>query len=82
MYMVGKCPKQIAEASLVALCERESVKDEDYFHLMDIPVLSLDTNRTYANIFCAQCHSDVSNLKEWTVDEINCSRDETEINIK
>ena len=79
MFMVGRCPEGSAGADLVAMCERVSIKDEDYFYLMDIPVLSLDTNRTYANIFCAQCHSDGSNLKQWTVRNIDCNRDEDEI---
>jgi len=77
--MVGKCPKESQEIDLAAMCERVSIKDRNYFHLMDIPVLSLDTNRTYVNIFCAQCHSDASNLQEWTVNNIDCNKDETEM---
>ena len=77
--MVGKCPKQSQrEADLVAMCERHPTENGFYSHLMDIPVLSLDTNRTYVNVFCAQCYSDVSNLKEWTA-SVDCNIDEIEM---
>ena len=76
--MMGKCPKDSQETGLVAMCERLPMKDGSYSHLMDIPVLSLDTNITYVNIFCAQCHSDVSNLKEWSA-RVDCDIDEIEM---
>lgn len=34
---------------------------------MDVPVLSLATNRTYANVYCALCHSDAANLASWNI---------------
>ena len=66
--MVGKCPQREEAVDLVAGCQRVSTP---YSHLMDVPVLSLATNRTYVNIFCARCHSDVGNLKEWTT-RVHC----------
>jgi len=77
--MVGKCPEQSqVEPDLITMCERQPMKDGSYSHLMDIPVLSLDTNRTYVNIFCAQCHSDIDNLKQWTA-HVDCNIGEIEM---
>ena len=70
--MVGKCPNESQETELMATCGRISVADEAYSHLMDIPVLSLDTNRTYVNIFCARCHGDAGNLQPLTL-SIDCN---------
>ncbi len=74
--MVDKCPSarfDDDDESLRALCQKKP-SQSDYTHLMDIPVLSLDTNRTYANVFCARCHSDAARLARWNV-SIECNED-------
>ncbi len=71
-YAIGKCPtahpseaQHLPEFSLLsAMCQRH-MDLPSYSHLMDIPVLSLETNRTYTNIYCAQCHSDAARLAHW-----------------
>ena len=73
--MVAKCPSMDEENNLAALCERVTIPDQSYSHLMDIPVLSLETNRTYVNIFCAQCHADVNRLANWDI-SIECNNPE------
>ena len=74
--MIGKCPENTInnsqQKSLEAMCERRQSNDFIYTHLMDIPVLSMETNQTYANIYCARCHSDAENLVNWSV-SIQCN---------
>jgi hypothetical protein len=61
-----------------ALCRRrkdpESYHEHQYSYLIDIPVLSLATNRTYANVYCAQCHFDSHQLAQWNI-SIKCDDD-------
>ena len=78
MYMIGSCPTNDSsndDESLEALCRRRQ-NPESYFHrysyVIDIPVLSLATNRTYANVYCAQCHSDAYQLAQWNI-SIKCN---------
>ncbi|KAK4020210.1 hypothetical protein OUZ56_002208 [Daphnia magna] len=76
IYMINACPSTWVEdddESLPALC-RKSPNRLDYTHLIDIPVLSLETNRTYANVFCARCHSDANRLASWNV-SVECDVD-------
>lgn len=79
MYMIGICPangSSTDDQSVEALCRRrknpESYFPHQYSYLIDIPVLSLATNRTYANVYCAQCHSDASQLSQWNI-SIKCN---------
>jgi len=77
IYMIGKCPENTAsdnpqQRTLEAMCERRQNGDYTYSHLMDIPVLSLETNQTYANIYCARCNSDAEKLANWSV-SIQCT---------
>ena len=65
--MIADCP----EGSRSTACHRQ-VDDKDYTYLMDIPVLSLKTNITYANIYCAKCNSDADYLAQWDVD-VDCT---------
>lgn len=79
MYMIGSCPMDSInyDQSVVALCHRRRDPEDGYHHysyLMDIPVLSLETNQTYANIYCAQCHADASHLEPWNI-SIHCNED-------
>ena len=70
--MIDNCPVTWSdEDDLPALCQRRS---DEYSHLMDLPVLSLDTNRTYANVYCARCHSDAAHLASWNA-TIDCNED-------
>ena len=69
LYMIDYCPG--GDTRLAAMCQRHPVEDKDYTYLMDLPVLSLETNVTYANVFCAQCHEDVTRLAKWDA-EIAC----------
>ena len=79
MYMIGSCPTNDSsndDESLEALCRRrqnpESYFPHRYSYVIDIPVLSLATNRTYANVYCAQCHSDAYQLAQWNI-SIKCN---------
>lgn len=72
MYMIGTCPES-DDLSLAESCQRNN-NTTPYSHLMDVPVLSLVTNRTYANVYCAQCHSDSKRLATWNV-SIECDED-------
>ena len=73
MYMIGKCPENSVNNTLEAMCERRRSGHYTYSHLMDIPVLSLESNRTYANIYCARCHSDAEQLANWHV-SVQCTQ--------
>ncbi len=79
MYMIGSCPgiRSEEDESLTALCQRQKDPESFYSYLIDIPVLSLKTNRTYANIYCARCHNDVLQLAQWNI-SIQCNKDITE----
>ena len=72
IYMVGRCP--MSDGQLAAMCHRHPVDDEHYTYMLDVPVHSLTTNVTYANIFCAQCHQDAGQLAAWDA-AINCNID-------
>lgn len=74
--MVDACPTTWIDdddESLPTLCQR-SANRSDYTYLMDIPALSLETNQTYANVFCARCHSDADHLASWNV-SVECDVD-------
>lgn len=76
--MAAKCPLNWATSEdgkfVQAQCEREHSRDVIHTYLMDIPVLSLRTNRTYANVYCATCHSDADTLADWNI-SVGCSVD-------
>lgn len=77
--MIGSCPMDSTndDDSVAALCHRRMDTESShhqYSYLMDIPVLSLATNRTYANIYCAQCHSDTRRLAPWNI-SVHCNDD-------
>lgn len=79
MYMIGSCPTDNSfneDESVEALCRRRKIPESyfphQYSYLIDIPVLSLATNRTYANVYCAQCHSDAHELAQWNI-TIKCN---------
>lgn len=77
VYMIGKCPASFHDDfSLAAMCQRKRHADPpiQYSYLMDIPVLSLTTNLTYANIYCARCHADDQELAEWEA-SFQCNED-------
>lgn len=61
--MIGSCPRRTDDA-LKSKCLREK-RSYDYSYIMDVPVLSLSTNKMYVNIFCAECHSDAQDLMPW-----------------
>ena len=78
--MIGNCPAhwfdendKISSRYNSNLCERIP-PSVGYSFVLDLPVLSLDTNRTYANIYCARCHSDASHLASWNA-SIECNKD-------
>lgn len=79
MYVIGSCPARPLEEdeSLAILCQRQNDPEIGYSYLLDIPVLSLTTNRTYANIYCAQCHNDVQQLAQWNI-SVQCNKDISE----
>lgn len=72
MHMIGNCPVNNEDQELTASCQRRNDPEFSYSHLNDIPVLSLVTNRTYANIYCARCHSDIQQLANWNI-SIHCN---------
>jgi hypothetical protein len=67
--MIADCPEDDARSTA---CHREQVDHKDYTYLMDIPVLSLKTNITYANIYCAKCNNDADYLARWNVN-VDCT---------
>ncbi len=74
--MIAKCPANFAagssvDVSLVAMCQRDL--EFHYSYLMDIPVLSLKSNLTYANIYCARCHADDQHLAQWNKTSLRCN---------
>lgn len=72
MYMLAACPRNAtADASL--LCRPGSADDaESGDHLRDVPVRSLATGVTYANVYCARCHGDADRLQSWDA-SVQCS---------
>lgn len=72
MFMIGSCPLD-GDSWLATSCQRWN-ESAHYSHLTDVPVLSLITNRTYANVYCAQCHSDAQQLATWNI-SIECDKD-------
>ena len=76
--MAAKCPANWAtteDKKLVkAQCERKHYEDLVHTYIMDIPVLSLRTNRTYANVYCAACHADSDTLAAWNI-SVGCDVD-------
>ena len=73
--MVGACPADFADLQLAALCRKDPDDDTGgYSYLMDVPVMSLVTNLTYANVYCARCHSDDGRLAQWDL-SVTCSDD-------
>ena len=69
--MINRCPPNWAgNDSLQLLCQRNPNLTE-YSHLLDLPVFSLATNRSYANIYCAKCHFDTRHLAKWDF-SVNC----------
>lgn len=70
IYAIGGCPSTEGQnlSDLSAMCRMRTFNTAiQYSYLMDVPVLSLDSNRTYTNIFCAQCNSDAVRLANWNV---------------
>lgn len=77
MYMIASCPNGSSEdedESVATLCQHRKDFESGHPHLADVPVLSLATNRTYANVYCAQCHSDFHRLAQWNT-SIYCNED-------
>ncbi|CAG0884415.1 unnamed protein product [Darwinula stevensoni] len=72
IYMVGRCPSDYGDESVMQQCLRDSVPDSEYSHILDVPVFSSATNRTYVNVFCAHCNQ-AKELVPWTL-HINCSK--------
>lgn len=72
MYMIADCPETWPDSSTIAYCQK-IVKESDYTYRLDIPVLSLDTNLTYANAYCARCHSDANRLARWNA-SVECNQ--------
>lgn len=69
--MINRCPPNwTGNDSLPLLCQRNPNLTE-YSHLLDLPVFSLATNRSYANIYCAKCHFDTRHLAKWDL-SVNC----------
>lgn len=63
--MIGNCPADWSgDETLPDLCQRKATLS-DYSHLVDVPVFSNITNITYANLYCALCHSDTAQLAKW-----------------
>lgn len=78
--MIGDCPstwvassadKKGAEA-VAAFCRRQVDSVDEFSYLMDVPVTSTATNRTYVNTFCARCNSDSEHLMNVVV-ALDCS---------
>ena len=62
-FMVKRCFADRSNETLVTKCETPS------FLVMDeiIPVTSLNTGRTYWNVFCAACNADSDTVLPWQV---------------
>ena len=81
--MIGNCPANWIDQHEKAfrfydlddskLCKRIPNSLGHTFQ-MDWPVLSLDTNRTYANIYCAECNADAAHLVKWNT-SIECTKE-------
>ena len=81
--MIGNCPANWIDEHEKAfrfydlddskLCKRIPNSLGHTFQ-MDWPVLSLDTNRTYANIYCAECNADAAHLVKWNA-SIECTKE-------
>ena len=60
VLMVTSCPRDyVGPQSVVTQCSRSSYS---YSYLLDLPVTSAASGRVFANLYCAQCHEDASDL--------------------
>lgn len=73
IYVIGKCPSDSHDIHLENTCSGAGEDDPADIYV-DIPVRSLNTNITYANIYCATCHNDAHNLQDWNI-TVRCSAD-------
>ena len=61
VLMVTSCPRDYAgPQSVVTQCSRSS--SSSYSYILDLPVTSAASGRVFANLYCAQCHEDASDL--------------------
>lgn len=78
VYMVNKCPDR-APKELSDKCERVSVENDPQRYLMDIPVVSQNSDIVYSNDFCAKCHNDFT-VKEYNV-TVRCTGNITSLEV-
>lgn len=72
--MIDDCPEDWTDVeSLSIFCRKDLTLADGYSYLLDVPVWSYDTNRTYANVYCARCHSDSAHLAKWNV-SVDCEK--------
>ena len=61
VLMVTSCPRDYAgPQSVVTQCSRSS--SSSYSYILDLPVTSAASGRVFANLYCAQCHEDATDL--------------------
>lgn len=71
--MVTSCPAEWRDTEISLRCTK-SVHRNSYTYIIDVPVLSENTNVIYANVYCAACNNDSSaiaptNLTIWCAPE-------------
>ena len=60
VLMVTSCPRDYAgPQSVVTQCSRSSYS---YSYILDLPVTSAASGRVFANLYCAQCHEEVTDV--------------------
>ena len=64
--MIDSCPPNYKETSIISKCSKD-VENSQYTYNIDLPVVSSETERLYANIFCAICNNDSQSLNEQSV---------------
>ncbi|XP_065579142.1 uncharacterized protein LOC136039387 isoform X1 [Artemia franciscana] len=77
IFMTAHCPDGTKE-DLRKLCERR-IPDDSYNYILDLPVFSLNTKKTYANVYCARCNTDF-HLAQWNA-SVECTANVKNINL-
>ncbi|CAL4139132.1 unnamed protein product [Meganyctiphanes norvegica] len=65
IYIRGQCRDGWQGEREIELCNRAEVKYIRKNISLDLPITSLHTGITYANIYCAICNEDISSLSRW-----------------
>lgn len=62
MYMVSTCPAEWQDPQVSLRCSKSDRLISGYTHIIDVPVLSADSNILYANVYCAVCNNDTTEI--------------------